>query len=352
MVTGCALHSEQAGVGNWRDRLFSRVIPFVGHSLLFLPGDPAKYPEVLDVAVVLPELMRALHGRFATALVAPDAEQPVHARVGCERWLGVLVTPWCMNLVLMPAVSSELAYDTQSPKRLLDFPAGRLELVILRAGRSRHHRQLLAVLADAGIRGPDRSGGDGGRRHDRPLRARLGRDGTRLARHPGRLHQGPKRRLPARPRRQPPRPAHDEPAVRLALRRRELRRPAPPTAGERAVRTPQGRLDRRGLGPCRPTRAGQRRDPRGARRGPGSRHPVGSPIALRREQDPGRGRAGSFARRPAQQAGALSARPRRPGDRVGNGRRSGAPHRSRPRPARPVEFGAKSHRRPAPRRLA
>ena len=80
MVTGCALHSEQAGVGSWRDRLFGWVIPFVGRSLLFLPGYPAKYPEVLCVAVVLPELMRALHGRFATALVAPDAEQPVNAR--------------------------------------------------------------------------------------------------------------------------------------------------------------------------------------------------------------------------------------------------------------------------------
>ena len=41
----------------------------------------------------------------------------------------MLVTPWCVNLVLMPAVGSELAYDTQGPKRLLDFPAGRLELV-------------------------------------------------------------------------------------------------------------------------------------------------------------------------------------------------------------------------------
>jgi hydrogenase-1 operon protein HyaE len=56
------------------------------HSLLFLPGDPAKYPEALDVAVVLPELMRAFQGRFSTALVAPEAERAVHARFGCQRW--------------------------------------------------------------------------------------------------------------------------------------------------------------------------------------------------------------------------------------------------------------------------
>ena len=56
------------------------------HNLLFLPGDPAKYPEALDVAVVLPELMRAFQGRFATALVASESEQAVHARFGCQRW--------------------------------------------------------------------------------------------------------------------------------------------------------------------------------------------------------------------------------------------------------------------------
>ncbi|MCG6941940.1 MAG: hypothetical protein LJE69_11905 [Thiohalocapsa sp.] len=56
------------------------------HSLLFLPGNPAKYPEALDVAVVLPELIRGLKGRFSAALVAPDAEQAVHARFGCQRW--------------------------------------------------------------------------------------------------------------------------------------------------------------------------------------------------------------------------------------------------------------------------
>jgi hydrogenase-1 operon protein HyaE len=56
------------------------------HSLLFLPGDPAKYPEALDVAVVLPQLMQSLSGRFTTALVAPEAEHAVHARFGCQRW--------------------------------------------------------------------------------------------------------------------------------------------------------------------------------------------------------------------------------------------------------------------------
>ena len=56
------------------------------HNLLFLAGDPVKVPEALDVAVVLPELLRAFPGRLHAALVAPEAERAVHARFGCRRW--------------------------------------------------------------------------------------------------------------------------------------------------------------------------------------------------------------------------------------------------------------------------
>lgn len=56
------------------------------HHLLFLAGDPSKYPEALDVAVVLPQLLRAFPGRVHAAIVAPEAEREVHARFGCGRW--------------------------------------------------------------------------------------------------------------------------------------------------------------------------------------------------------------------------------------------------------------------------
>lgn len=45
-------------------------------------------------------------------------------------WLGVLVTPWCMNLMLVPAPGSELAVGGQGASRLLDLPAGRFELLV------------------------------------------------------------------------------------------------------------------------------------------------------------------------------------------------------------------------------
>ena len=56
------------------------------HSLLFLAGDPVKYPEALDVAVILPELLKVFAGRFQAAVIAPEAEQALQTRFGFSRW--------------------------------------------------------------------------------------------------------------------------------------------------------------------------------------------------------------------------------------------------------------------------
>ena len=56
------------------------------HSLLFLAGDPVKYPEALDVAVILPELIRAFAGRFQAAVIAAESEHALQARYGFSRW--------------------------------------------------------------------------------------------------------------------------------------------------------------------------------------------------------------------------------------------------------------------------
>lgn len=56
------------------------------HSVLFFAGDPVKYPEANDVAVVLPELVQHFNGRFAPALVAAEDEVRLQALYGFERW--------------------------------------------------------------------------------------------------------------------------------------------------------------------------------------------------------------------------------------------------------------------------
>ena len=57
-----------------------------GDTVLFCAGDPLLYPECLDVAVVLPELMRAFSGRFRAAVVGRELEAALQTRYGFNRW--------------------------------------------------------------------------------------------------------------------------------------------------------------------------------------------------------------------------------------------------------------------------
>ena len=51
-----------------------------GERVLFVTGDPAKTPEALDVAVILPELVMAFQNRFRPAVVDPAIERTVRER--------------------------------------------------------------------------------------------------------------------------------------------------------------------------------------------------------------------------------------------------------------------------------
>ncbi|MHB1530933.1 hypothetical protein [Acidithiobacillus sp.] len=57
-----------------------------GTAVLFFAGDPARYPEANDVAVILPELAAMFSGRFRTAVVAAGAEKALQARYGVTVW--------------------------------------------------------------------------------------------------------------------------------------------------------------------------------------------------------------------------------------------------------------------------
>jgi hydrogenase-1 operon protein HyaE len=62
-----------------------------GEHLLFVAGDPLKYPEALDVAVILPELIRAFSGRFDAAVIASDDEQSLMDRFGVSRFPALIL---------------------------------------------------------------------------------------------------------------------------------------------------------------------------------------------------------------------------------------------------------------------
>jgi len=51
-------------------------------AVLLSAGDPARFPEAMDVVVVLPELIEAFQGRLCGAVIARDAESGLGQRFG------------------------------------------------------------------------------------------------------------------------------------------------------------------------------------------------------------------------------------------------------------------------------
>lgn len=51
-------------------------------AVLLSAGNPARFPEAIDVAVVLPELIEAFQGRLQGAVIACEAESELGQRFG------------------------------------------------------------------------------------------------------------------------------------------------------------------------------------------------------------------------------------------------------------------------------
>lgn len=57
-----------------------------GDAVLFFGGDPVRFPEALDVAVVLPELRAACGGHWRVGIVPREVEDAVARRYAVQRW--------------------------------------------------------------------------------------------------------------------------------------------------------------------------------------------------------------------------------------------------------------------------
>jgi hydrogenase-1 operon protein HyaE len=62
-----------------------------GESILFFAGDPGRFSESNDVAVILPELLKTFAGRLRGAVVGREAEKALAARYGVNRWPTLVV---------------------------------------------------------------------------------------------------------------------------------------------------------------------------------------------------------------------------------------------------------------------
>jgi hydrogenase-1 operon protein HyaE len=57
-----------------------------GITVLFFAGDPNRFRDTTDVAVVLPELVKAFSGRLQPGVVAADAGQTLQRHYGFTAW--------------------------------------------------------------------------------------------------------------------------------------------------------------------------------------------------------------------------------------------------------------------------
>jgi hydrogenase-1 operon protein HyaE len=57
-----------------------------GVTVLFFAGDPKSFRETTDVAVVLPELVKAFQGRLIPGVVAVEAEKALQQHYGFAAW--------------------------------------------------------------------------------------------------------------------------------------------------------------------------------------------------------------------------------------------------------------------------
>ncbi len=57
-----------------------------GDRVVLFAGDAVRFPEGLDVAVVLPELQRSFPNRFAIGVVRRELEESLARRYGSQRW--------------------------------------------------------------------------------------------------------------------------------------------------------------------------------------------------------------------------------------------------------------------------
>jgi hydrogenase-1 operon protein HyaE len=57
-----------------------------GHALLVFTEDPVLYRETLDLAVIVPELVAAMPGRFRTGVLLPMPARAIASRYGFRRW--------------------------------------------------------------------------------------------------------------------------------------------------------------------------------------------------------------------------------------------------------------------------
>ncbi|WP_257166933.1 hydrogenase accessory protein [Bradyrhizobium sp. SRS-191] len=98
-------------------------------AVLLSAGDPARFPEALDVAIVLPELITAFQGRLRGAVIARDAEAELGARFGVRVQPSLIFCRGTETLGVIAKIQDWSVYVDRI-SRLIDRPAGAVATVV------------------------------------------------------------------------------------------------------------------------------------------------------------------------------------------------------------------------------
>lgn len=79
------------GFAELTEQSFDAWVAAPGSALVAFVEEPSKVKESLDLAVIAPELTRALPGAFRAAALMPAAARSIAVRYGLRRWPALLV---------------------------------------------------------------------------------------------------------------------------------------------------------------------------------------------------------------------------------------------------------------------
>jgi hydrogenase-1 operon protein HyaE len=98
-------------------------------AVLLSAGDPTRFPEAIDVAVVLPELIDAFQGRLHGAVIARGAEGELGQRFGVRVQPTLILVAKGETLGLIAKIQDWSVYIDRITK-LIDRPRGQRAAVV------------------------------------------------------------------------------------------------------------------------------------------------------------------------------------------------------------------------------
>lgn len=109
--------------------------------VLLFSGDPVRFPECLDVAVVLPELQAAFaatKGRFAIGVVCRETEDDIARRYGVQRWPSLVFLRGGQYLATVAGMMDWTDYLARVGE-VLDLPTSRPPIALVSPAAADSH---------------------------------------------------------------------------------------------------------------------------------------------------------------------------------------------------------------------